>query len=144
VTEPLWLKRPWVDALHYQQLQRFGGLHGVRDDGAIESALARPRNQWEDAEAREIATLAAAYGYGLTRGHGYSDGNKRIGFMAMAVFLDLNGWSLHAPEPEVVRIMLGVASGDVKEPDLAAWVKQHSKPGAGAFHESPLAEPPDR
>lgn len=126
--EPVWLKREWVDALHFQQLQRFGGLHGIRDEGAIESALARPRNQWEYSEERDVATLAAAYGYGLTRSHGYSDGNKRVGFMAMAVFLDLRGFSLEAPEPEIVRIMLAAASGELQAHDLADWVRQHLSP----------------
>ena len=123
--EPLWLRRAWVDALHFQQLKRFGGLFGVRDDGAIESALARARNQWEYAEERDIAALAAAYGFGLTRSHGYSDGNKRIGFMAMAVFLDLNGRELDAPEPEVVQVMVGVASGEISEAELATWLRGH-------------------
>lgn len=126
--EPVWLKREWVDALHFQQLQRFGGLHGIRDEGTIESALARPRNQWEYSEERNVAALAAAYGYGLTRSHGYSDGNKRVGFMAMAVFLDLCGFSLEAPEPEIVRIMLAAASGELQEHDLADWVRQHLSP----------------
>lgn len=128
MSEPLWLQRSWVDALHFQQLSRFGGLYGVRDDGAIESALARARNQWEYAAERDIAKLAAAYGYGLTRNHGYSDGNKRIGFVAMAVFLDVNGWSLEAPEPAVVRIMLGVAAGEVNEEELAARIRTHLEP----------------
>ncbi|HYH81761.1 MAG TPA: type II toxin-antitoxin system death-on-curing family toxin [Longimicrobium sp.] len=129
MTEPLWLQRGWVDALHFQQLKRFGGLYGIRDEGAIESALARARNQWVYAdEPPEVATLAAAYGFGLARGHGYSDGNKRIGFVAMAVFLDLNGWDLDAPEPEVVRIMLGVAAGEVAEAEFAAWIRQHLRP----------------
>lgn len=128
MTEPVWLRREWVDALHFQQLQRFGGLHGIRDEGAIESALARARNQWEYSEERDIATLAAAYGYGLTRSHGYSDGNKRIGFVAMAVFLELCGYTLEAPEPDVVRIMLGVAAGEVPERELATWVKEHIVP----------------
>ena len=123
--EPLWLRRAWVDALHFQQLKRFGGLFGVRDEGAIESALARARNQWEYAEERDIAALAAAYGFGLTRSHGYSDGNKRVGFMAMAVFLDLNGRELDAPEPEVVQVMVGVASGEISEPELATWLRGH-------------------
>jgi len=128
--EPLWLRRQWVDALHFQQLKRFGGLYGIRDEGAIESALARARNQWEYAEERDIAALAAAYGFGLTRSHGYSDGNKRVGFVAMAVFLELNGRELDAPEPEVVRVMLGVASGDVAEPELADWLRRHLLPDA--------------
>ncbi len=130
--EPVWLRREWVDALHFQQLQRFGGLHGIRDEGAIESALARPRNRWEYSEERDIATLATAYGYGLTRSHGYSDGNKRVDFMAMAVFLELCGFDLEAPEAEVVRVMLAAASGELPEPELADWVRQHLAPGADA------------
>jgi death on curing protein len=128
VKEPVWLRRAWVDALHFQQLQRFGGLFGIRDAGAVESALGRARNQWEYGGIREIAALAAAYGYGLTRSHGYSDGNKRIGFMAMAVFLDLNGWSLVAPEAEVVTTMLGVAAGEIAEDELAVWVRGRIQP----------------
>ncbi len=125
MTEPIWLKRVWVDAIHFQQLQRFGGLYGVRDEGAIDSALARPRNQWLYQDESDMADLTAAYGFGLTRGHGYVDGNKRVGFVAMAIFLDLNGWSLEAPEPEVVQTMLTVASGELTERELAAWVRRH-------------------
>lgn len=125
MNEPIWLQRVWVDAIHFQQLQRFGGLYGVRDDNVIESALARPRNLWAYDDVTDVATLAAAYGYGLTRGHGYVDGNKRIGFVAMAVFLDLNGWSLQAPEPEVVQVMLAVASGDLSETDFVQWAQRH-------------------
>jgi death-on-curing protein len=125
VTEPIWLRREWVDALHFQQLKRFGGLFGVRDSGAIDSALARARNQWEYAETRDICLLAAAYGYGLTRSHGYSDGNKRVGFVAMAVFLDVNGRSLDAPGREVVDVMLGVAAGTLPEEELAVWVRRY-------------------
>jgi death-on-curing protein len=127
--EPLWLRRPWVDALHFQQLKRFGGLYGIRDEGAIESALARARNQWEYAEERDIAALAAAYGFGLARSHGYSDGNKRVGFVAMVVFLELNGVELDAPEPDVVRVMVGVAAGEVAEPELVEWLRRHLLPG---------------
>lgn len=130
---PIWLQRVWVDAIHFQQLQRFGGLHGVRDGNVIESALARPRNLWAYDGVTDLATLAAAYGYGLTRGHGYIDGNKRVGFVAMAIFLDINGWSLQAPEPEVVQAMLAVASGELAEADLAAWVREHIE----AFGETP-------
>lgn len=125
MTEPIWLRRTWVDALHFHQLKRFGGLYGVRDEGAIESALARARNLWEYGASRDLAALAASYGFGLTRGHGYSDGNKRIGFVAMAVFLDLNGWSLEAPEAEVVAVMLGIAAGEKSERELGDWVRSH-------------------
>ncbi|MEI2693081.1 MAG: type II toxin-antitoxin system death-on-curing family toxin [Anaerolineae bacterium] len=125
MSEPIWLKRVWVDAIHFQQLQRFGGLYGVRGEGAIESALARPRNLAAYDGVADIAALAAAYGYGLTRGHGYVDGNKRVGLVALAIFLDLNGLSLEAPEPEVVQVMLAVASGDLSETDFIRWMQGH-------------------
>jgi death on curing protein len=124
MTEPIWLKRVWVDAIRFRQLQRFGGLYGVRDAGAIDSALARPRNQWGHQDERDLAVLAAAYGFGLTRGHGYVEGNKRVGFAAMAVFLDINGWDLEALEPEVVEKTVVVASGALAEAELAAWVRR--------------------
>jgi death on curing protein len=128
VTEPLWLKRVWVDAIHFQQLKRFGGLYGVRDEGAVESALARARNRWEYGETRDIVALAAAYGFGLTRSHGYSDGNKRVGFVAMAAFLDLNGWGLEAEEADVVAMMLAIAAGDASEDTLAEWLRDRVSP----------------
>lgn len=131
--EPLWLRRDWVDALHFQQLKRFGGLYGIRDEGAIESALARPRNQWVYAPTQEIVTLAAAYGFGLCRGHGYVDGNKRIAFMAMAVFLDLNGWVLDAPESEVVVTLVNLASGAINEEELADWLRRYAQVASGAY-----------
>ncbi len=125
--EPLWLKRQWVDALHFQQMKRFGGLYGVRDEGAIESALSRPIHQWSYEQAQDMAALAAAYGFGLARSHGYSDGNRRIAFMAMAVFRDINDVLFDAPEPEVVRVMLAVTAGDLSEAELARWVREHSQ-----------------
>jgi len=132
VKEPLWLAREWLDALHFQQLKRFGGLYGVRDDGAIESALARPINQWVYEQTHELTRLAAAYGYGLARSHGYSDCNKRVAFMAMAVFLDLNGWIVEAPEAEVVKVMLSVAAGEMSEPALDSWLRSHIEQASGA------------
>jgi death-on-curing protein len=128
MNEPVWLKRTWIDTLHFRQLQRFGGRYGVRDSGVIDSALARARNRWGYADGTDLAAVAAAYGYGLTRNHGYIDGNKRIGFVAMAVFLELNGWTLDAPEPEVVRTMLAIAEGELDEPDLASWLRVNMHP----------------
>lgn len=130
--EPLWLRRAWVDALHFQQLKRFGGLFGSRDEGAIESALARPINQFRSAKRRDLVALAAAYAFGLSRSLGYSDGNKRVGFMAMAVFLELNGASLEAEESEVVVTMLSLAADEVSEPELADWVRARIQPGSSA------------
>lgn len=103
--------------------QRFGVRWGVRDENLIESALAWPRNLGAYDDVADIAALAATCGYGLTRGHGYVDGNKRVGFVAMAVFLDINGWALEAPEPEVVQVMMAVAGGDLSETDFVRWVQ---------------------
>lgn len=136
--EPLWLKRGWVDALHFQQLLRFGGSFGIRDKGAVEPSLARPLAKWEYTETRDLPTLATAYAYALCRNHGYVDGNKRIGFMAMAVFLELNGWTLDADEADVVRVMSALAGGEVAEDVLVYWVQAHSM--AVPSSESP---PPD-
>jgi death-on-curing protein len=127
-TEPVWLQRAWVDALHFQQLRRFGGPYGIRDANAIESALARPLNQWAYANTRDLAELAAAYGYGLTRNHDYVDGNKRIGLVAMSVFLELNGQQLEADEADAVRVVLAVAAGEMSEKQLTAWARAHLVP----------------
>lgn len=129
--EPRWLSRRMIDTIHEDQLAEHGGLASVRDANALESALMRPRQQWHYTggdEATDLAALAAAYGYGLCTSHGYRDGNKRVAFQAMYVFLGLNGRSLDAPEPEVADVMLEVASGNTEEDELAAWVRAHAKP----------------
>ena len=123
--EPRWLSRRLLDAIHLDQLRQHGGAPGVRDDNALESALDRPRNRWLYEPASDLATLSAAYGYGLTANHGYVDGNKRVAFMALYTFLALNGWELEAPEPEVVGVMLALAAGELGEDGLAAWVREH-------------------
>jgi death-on-curing protein len=128
MNEPRWLKRIWLDAIHFQQMQRFGGLYGTRDTNAIDAALARPQHRWAYEPDVDRADLAAAYGYGLIRNHGYTDGNKRIGFVALAVFLDLNGWEVIAPEPKVVTTIVAVAAGTLSEADLAPWIRGHMRP----------------
>ena len=123
--EPVWVDRLVVDAVHAQQLREHGGLHGMRDENALESALARPRNKWAYDHQSDLATPAAAYGHGLVTNHPYRDGNKRIGFLTMVIFLGLNGWDVDAPEADVVRIMLALARGRCSEGDLAKWLKAH-------------------
>jgi death on curing protein len=104
-------------------LREHGGLQGVRDENALESALAKARNKWAHESAPDLAALAAAYGYGLATSHPYHDGNKRIAFLAMVMFLGLNGWDLDASESEVVSTMLAVADGSYLEPELAEWLR---------------------
>ncbi|MCP3963491.1 MAG: type II toxin-antitoxin system death-on-curing family toxin [bacterium] len=128
--EPIWLRRRETDAIHFDQLRQHGGMPGVRDENALESALARPRNRWAYQPDSDLAALAAAYGYGLATNHGYNDGNKRVAFMAMYVFLGLNGWELDAPEPEVVEVVLTLADGRLDEEQLADWLRDHMTEGA--------------
>jgi len=126
--EPRWVPRLVLDAVHFDQLREHGGLPGLRDEGALESALARPRKKWAyDAEA-DLALLAAAYGFGIARSHPYRDGNKRAAFLAMAIFLGLNGFDIEAPEAEVVAVMVKVAAGQLSERQLAEWVRTHLVP----------------
>src|SRR5574341_1451092 len=125
MAEPVWVDRIVVDAVHAQQLREHGGLHGLRDEDALESALSRPRNKWAYDPEGDLATLAAAYGYGLVTTHPYRDGNKRTAFLTMVTFLGLNGSGLEAPEDEVVTIMVAVAGRHCSEKVLANWVRSH-------------------
>ena len=117
-----------VDAMHYDQLQQHGGLLGIKDENALESALARPRHKLTYEPEADVCTLAAAYGYGLAMNHGYNDGNKRIALMAMYTFLGVNGWEIIAAEVEVVQLMLDVAARARDEEALATWLREHVQP----------------
>jgi death-on-curing protein len=128
VDEPRWISRRMVDAIHADQLQQHGGLRGVRDEHALESALDRPRNKWAYEPECDLAALAAAYGFSLARSHAYSDGNKRVAYMVMYTFLGVNGLDILAPEPEVVRLVVDLASGECDESELAEWLRSHTKP----------------
>ena len=113
-----------LDAIHDAQLREHGGSLGVLDDGLLESALARPRQKLAYAGRPDLATLAAAYAFGLAKNHGFVDGNKRAAFMAAYVFLGLNGKDLEAAEPDVVTTMEGVADGRVTDAELAKWIRR--------------------
>jgi death-on-curing protein len=123
--EPLWVDRVVVDAVHLDMLRTHGGLRGIRDENALESALARPRHRYAYARRANLPALAASYGYGLARNHPYRDGNKRTAFLVMVVFLELNGRELEASETEVVTMMLKLSAGELSEAALAAWLRDH-------------------
>jgi death-on-curing protein len=125
--EPVWLSRLIVDAIHSDQLREHGGLPGVRDEHALESALARPQQKWHYADRTDIPALAAAYGFGLARNHPYRDGNKRIAFLAVATFLGLNGYELRASDADVVTAFVALAAGRITEEDLADWISGHAE-----------------
>ena len=120
-----------VDAVHLDQLREHGGLAGLRDENALESALARPRQKWHYEGATDLPGLEAAYGFGLCRSHPYRDGNKRVAFVVMIVFLELNGLSFDAEEAEVVTAMLALADGRLSEDELATWLGTHAKKPKG-------------
>ena len=124
-TEPRWLSRVVVDTIHADQLRQHGGLAGVRDENILESALARPRHKWEYDPRSDLAVLAAAYAFGLVRNHPYRDGNKRIGFLALATFLGINGCELDTTDADVVTTMLALADGSLTEVRLTRWVRDH-------------------
>jgi death-on-curing protein len=121
--EPRWLTRRMLDVLHDDQIREHGGSPGVRDEGLLESALARPRQKWEYADKPDLAALAAAYAFGIAKNHGYVDGNKRAAFMAAYVFLGLNGHDLAVAELDVVATVEGVAAGTLAEARLADWFR---------------------
>ena len=123
MTDPSWLTRTMIEAAHYDQVREHGGLLGVRDDGLLESALARPRHRWSFEPEADLPSLAASYGFGLIKNHPFLDGNKRIGFVAMNMFLLVNGFEVEAPEPEVIAVMLQVASGTLNESGLGEWLR---------------------
>ena len=126
MVEPRWVDRLVVDAVHLDQIREHGGLAGLRDENALEAALARPRQKWHYESKVDLAALAAAYAFGLSRSHPFRDGNKRVAFVVMVVFLELNAWSFEAQESEVVRAMVALAEGSLGEKELADWVRTHS------------------
>ena len=123
---PRWLTRKIVDAIHADQLKQHGGLPGARDEGAVESALARPKHLQTYGDDPSVHRLAAACGVGLARNHSYRGGNKRTAFMAMYVFLRFNDQQVDAKEAVVVDLMKAVAQGDCEEEELTAWLDGHT------------------
>lgn len=124
--EPRWVSRLVVDAIQNDMLLTHGGMPGLRDENALESALARPQQRFTYEPQVDLASLAAAYGFGLARTHPYNDGNKRVAFMIMAVFLGLNGLAFNASEAEVVTTVVELASGDLDEDTMADWIRAHT------------------
>lgn len=98
-------------------------MPGLRDEGALESALARPQNKYAYGRRMDLAALAAAYAFGVARNHPFNDGNKRLGFLTAVVFLGLNGWDFEATDAEVVGHMVALAAGRVTEAKCAAWFR---------------------
>jgi len=122
-----WIEESVVWAVHEAQLAEHGGLAGVRDAGLLASALARPINLAAYGEA-DAAALGAAYAFGIARNHPFIDGNKRTAFVCAELFLALNGLALLADDAACVSTMLALASGELPETELAAWLRTHTAP----------------
>lgn len=124
MTEPFWLTRQIIVAIHGEQLAIYGGASGLRDQGMLESALDRPKNKWAY-ERAELAELAAAYAYGIARNHPFVDGNKRTSLLALYTFLGVNGVDFEVPEAEAAAMILSLAAGEVSEESLARWIRDN-------------------
>jgi death-on-curing protein len=119
---PRWLTAAMVRALHAESIAEFGGAGGIRDEGQLESALARPQHLLSYEPDTNLARLAAAYGFGLARSHPFVDGNKRIAILAVAVFLALNDRVFDPDEADEVRTMIALTAGEIDELEFAAWI----------------------
>jgi death-on-curing protein len=121
VKEPEWLTADLVIAFHDEQLREFGGPAGIRDEGALESALGRARNRWAY-EGGDLPRLAAAYAFGIARNHPFVDGNKRAALLAVITFLGLNDVEFTASEAEAVVMIRDLAAGAIDEDVLSRWI----------------------
>ena len=113
--------------IHADLLRRYGGQPGLRDRGLLESALAQPKiTAGEKFAHKTLFEKAAAYGFHLCKNHPFVDGNKRVAFVLMDMFLQRNGWEIAADEEEAYSIMIALASGRLTKAQLASWLKEHS------------------
>lgn len=126
--QPNWVSEQAARYIHSQLMDEHGGLFGAAREGALETALARPKNRFHYGPTPPtLAELAAAYGYGIARGHCFPDGNKGLGLAVVDVFLQLNGRELAAAEADAVITIRAVAAGELSEEDLAGWIEENSR-----------------
>jgi death on curing protein len=126
--EPRWVSQRVLLLAHTESIAEHGGLVGVRDEGLLDSALARPRNQFAYNRKRDLADLAAAYAFGLSQNHPFLDGNKRIAFLAAGLFLELNGIELTSEPVAEITTFLSLAAGALSERALAQWIRENTRP----------------
>lgn len=120
---PVWIDRRALLLLHGETLAEHGGTPGLRDEGALEASLARPRRLHTYEPASDLARLAAAYAFGIVRNHPFNDGNKRGGFLCLGLFLARNGHEIDADPVEAIAIIMRLAEGKLTESELAAWIR---------------------
>lgn len=122
-----WINKELLITLHDESLSMHGGASGIRDEGLLDSALNRAVNLAMYGDP-SVAELATAYGFGLAKNHAFIDGNKRVAFLSVGLFLGLNGFKLNASQVDATLTMLAVASGDLNEADFASWIRLNSVP----------------
>ncbi len=120
-----WIDKRLLLILHDESLAEHGGASGLRDEGLLDSALARPLNLMAYGEP-DIADLAASYGVGLAKNHPFVDGNKRAAFLSVGLFLGLNGHRLTATQADATLTVFGMAAGEISEEQFAAWIRANS------------------
>jgi death on curing protein len=124
-----WISKPALLLLHDESLAEHGGAPGIRDEGLLDSALARPLQLASYGDPPpDLAALAASYGVGLAKNHGFVDGNKRAAFLAVGLFLGINGFRLLASQADATLTMLAVAAGEIDEQAFAGWIRAHLAP----------------
>jgi death-on-curing protein len=124
--EPRWVSKKALLLLHEESLAEFGGARGLENEGLVDSALARPRNTYSYRPESTVAELAASCAYGLARNHAFVDGNKRVAFLSIGIFLAINGYKLVADQLDAIQTMVAVAAGEIDERGLAAWIAKNS------------------
>jgi death on curing protein len=124
---PIWIDQRALLLLHRESLSQFGGASGLRDEGLLEPALARAVNKHAYEGCTDVAVLAAGYGFALARNHAFVDGNKRVAFLAVGVFLAINGHRLSATPVEAIDAILALASGSMEEEQFGQWIRQHMR-----------------
>ncbi|MEC9346462.1 MAG: type II toxin-antitoxin system death-on-curing family toxin [Pseudomonadota bacterium] len=127
MTEPRWIRREVLLLLHDESLAEHGGASGLRDEGLLDSALARPRNRHAYGDDCDLADLAAEYAYGLARNHPFVDGNKRAALLSIGLFLGLNGYRLVAGQAEATLTILTLAAGELPLDELASWIRDNGR-----------------
>lgn len=123
MSEPIWIDRSALIHLHDRDLGLHGGLTGIRDGGLLDSALDRPLNRLAYEPHSTLAQLAASYGFGIARNHPFVDGNKRAAFLAVGVFLAINGMNFRPQQDDATQTILSLAAGNLSEAELAEWIE---------------------
>lgn len=129
--EPRWITEPILMAIHAQQVEHYGGSHGVLDRNVVLSSLARAIHRWGYDPEADLADLAAAYLVGFSRAQGFRDGNKRTGLACALVFLALNGYELHVASDELLQLTMNAATNQAPDGTVAAFIRQNATPRPG-------------